>query len=165
VGQCIRVGSYNIKYFGNKGPAKSSTDIARLARRIAAPDQMNLDLVVLQEINKNGQEWRGAGGLLPRLRDLGYELAIEGNFGGDDPHRPQFVIILYRKTTLSLIEGSAANLDVPTSFDLNGPCEYRSLRPPVTASFKANEWAFRIVGVLATAAPVMIVLESFRPKI
>lgn len=148
-GQCIRVGSYNIKYFGNNGPAKTPDDFDNLAARIASTDQANLDVVVMQEINKNGDDWKAANGLLARLRKLGYEIAIEGSFGGDDPGRPQFVVMLYRTKTITLVDGSASEIDIPTAFDVGGPCEYKSLRRPVTAVLKSNtgKLTFRIIGV------------------
>jgi endonuclease/exonuclease/phosphatase family metal-dependent hydrolase len=147
-GQCIRIGSYNIKLFAQSGPANTPTEIAQLADRIAGAAQSNLDVVVLQEINKNGENWKGVGGLRERLRQLGYEVAIEGSFGGDDPGRPQFVILLYRISTIAL-NGSAQDIDIPTTFDAGGPCEYRSLRPPVTAALKSRSGSFdfRIIGV------------------
>jgi endonuclease/exonuclease/phosphatase family metal-dependent hydrolase len=146
-GQCVRIGSYNIKLFAKSGPANTQAEIDQLANRIASTDQANLDVVVLQEINKEGDNWKGADGLLAKLRKLGYELAIEGNFGGDDPARPQFVILLYRTKTISLV--SAGNISLPTAFDVGGSCEYKSLRPPVTALLKSTtgKFSFQIVGV------------------
>lgn len=148
-GQCIRIGSYNIKLFAKNGPADTPGEISQLANRIAKADQGNLDVVVLQEINKNGDNWKGKDGLLARLRALGYDVAIEGKFGGDDPDRPQFVVLLYRTKTISLVVGSAGDIDLPTTFEAGGPCEYKSLRPPVSALLKSatGKFDFRIIGV------------------
>ena len=101
---------------------------------------------MLEEINKNGADWAGQGGLLAKLKERGYELAIEGSFGGAD--RPQFVVLLYRSKAVSLVSGSTDEVKIPKSFS-EGTCIYDSLRPPVTARFKAAAGAFefRIVGV------------------
>jgi predicted extracellular nuclease len=148
-GPCIRIGTYNIKYFANNGPANTRREIGELVWRIANAGQANLDVVVLQEINKDGNDWKGPNGLRAKLRNAGYRVAIEGAFGGDSPSRPQFVVILYRTDSVSLVDGSAVNLDLPTAYDVGGKCEYKSLRPPVTAALKARtgNFPFRIIGV------------------
>jgi predicted extracellular nuclease len=147
--QCIRIGTYNIKLFAKNGPADTSAEIEQLADRIAGADQANLDVVVLEEINKDGENWKGPTGLRARLQSRGYAVAIEGAFGGEDLNRPQFVILLHRTNSVSLVAGSAGNIDIPTTFDPNGPCEYKSLRPPVTSRFKTTggSFSFQVIGV------------------
>jgi endonuclease/exonuclease/phosphatase family metal-dependent hydrolase len=156
-GKCIRIGSYNIRLFATPSAwAKTQAQIDKLADRIAKPDQANLDVVVLEEINKNGENWKGPQGLRRILSDRGYEVAFEGTFGGDSPDRPQYVILLYRRDTIAFVFGSAGEINIPTTFD-DGSCRYPSLRPPATALFKAAKgtFAFRVVGVhLKSKTPV-----------
>jgi endonuclease/exonuclease/phosphatase family metal-dependent hydrolase len=150
--KCIRIGSYNIKLFASTGPANKPAEIDQLVNRIA--DEASLDVAVLEEINKNGAEWMGPGGLRAKLKARGYEVAIEGSFGGTD--RPQFVVLLYRSQTVSLVPGSTGEINIPKSFS-EGTCVYDSLRPPATARFKAagGAFEFRIVGVhLKSNVPV-----------
>ena len=146
-GKCIRIGSYNIKYFANNGPANTPDEIDQLVNRIT--DEANLDVAVLEEINKSGAEWTGPGGLRAKLGARGYEVAIEGSFGGEDPGRPQYIVLLYRGKAVSLVAGSTGEIDIPTSFNEGGTCTYNGLRPPVMARFKAagGAFEFRVVGV------------------
>jgi predicted extracellular nuclease len=146
-GKCIQIGSYNIKFFANNGPANTPAEIDELANRIA--DQAGLDVAVLEEINKNGAEWMGPDGLRAKLNQRGYEVAIEGSFGGEDPNRPQFIVLLYRSKAVSLVAGSTGEISIPTTFNGGGTCTYNGLRPPVMARFKAagGAFEFRVIGV------------------
>jgi predicted extracellular nuclease len=156
-GKCIRIGSYNIRLFATPSAwADTQAELDRLADRISKPDQANLDVVVLEEINKNGENWKGPQGLRRKLSDRGYDVAFEGTFGGESPDRPQYVILLYRKDTIAFVSGSAGEINIPTTFD-DGSCKYPSLRPPATALFKAAKgtFAFRVIGVhLKSKTPV-----------
>jgi predicted extracellular nuclease len=146
-GKCIRVGAYNIQLFANaKGQADTDDELEELVSRIA--DEANLDVVVLVEINKNGELWSCKDGLRAKLRAKGYEVAIEGTFGGVEPDRQQFVILLYRTMSVSLVPGSIGEVGIPTTFD-DGSCTYPNLRPPATARFKTlkGNFGFRVVGV------------------
>jgi endonuclease/exonuclease/phosphatase family metal-dependent hydrolase len=146
-GKCIRIGSYNIKFFANNGPANTSAEIDQLANRIA--DEASLDVVALEEINKGGVEWMGPEGLRAKLNGRGYEVAIEGSIGGEDPKRPQFIVLLYRSKAVSLVAGSTGEIGIPTTFNGGGTCIYNGLRPPVVARFKAagGAFEFRVIGV------------------
>lgn len=152
-GKCIRIGSYNIKLFASPtGSAKTGPEIDELVARIA--DQANLDVLVLEEINKDGDNWKGANGMRAKLAARGYAVAMEGSFGGAE--RPQFLILLYRTSSISFVAGSTGELPIDTKFN-DGSCKYDSVRPPVTAQFKASKgtFAFRIIGVhLKSKTPV-----------
>ena len=137
---CIAIGSYNIKLFGGGGSNDSNRDIDKVLARIVP-----LDVVVLQEINTSTATWRD---FLADLQDIGFEVAVEGSFGGSSPSRQQFVVVLIKSDNVEMVAGSAAELPIPTT---NPPiwasCVYNSLRPPVTVKLVAGEFDFRLVGL------------------
>jgi|GEM_PF-1471612 len=148
-GKCIRIGSYNIRLFATPdASANTPNELDQIVGRIADTNQANLDVVVLQEINKNGDNWKGSDGLRAKLVGKGYAVAMEGTFGGDQPTRPQFVILLYRTSKVSLVAGSVGELPIAHEFN-DGSCKYGSVRPPATAQFKSvdGQFSFRVIGV------------------
>mgnify|MGYP001799444697 CR=1 FL=1 len=137
---CIAIGSYNIKLFGGGGSSDSNREIDKVVDRIAP-----MDVVVLQEINTGTATWRN---FLADLQDIGFEVAVEGSFGGANPGRQQFVVVLVKSGNVQVVAGSAAELPIPTT---NPPiwssCIYDSLRPPVTVRLVAWLFDFRLVGL------------------
>jgi endonuclease/exonuclease/phosphatase family metal-dependent hydrolase len=149
-GKCIRIGSYNIKYFASKGPADTKGEIDELVNRIVSVDQGNFDVLVLQEIRIKGKNWNGSSGLRKKLDGLGYAVAKEGSFGATKAKakEAQHLVLLYKTKTVSLIKDSVDEIKIPTTFN-EGGCFYDSLRPPVTARFTTanGTFAFRVIGV------------------
>jgi len=137
---CIAIGSYNIKLFGGGGSNDKNRDIEKIRNRIEP-----LDVVVLQEINRNTATWHN---FLTDLEDIGFKVAVEGSFGGSNPGRQQFVVVLVRPENIQVVNDSATELSIPTT---NPPiwhsCVYDSLRPPVTVKLIAGEFDFRLVGL------------------
>lgn len=147
---CITIGSYNIKLLGGNGSNDRNRDMDAIVERIA-----RLDVVVLQEINTaRGRAWDDD--LWPQLKSKGFEIAAEGTFGGADPGRQQFILILAKTAQVQIVGDSADELIIPTTSPAFGTnCTYDSLRPPVTALLKAGKFDFRIVGVhLKSKSPV-----------
>lgn len=137
---CIYVGAFNIKLLGNGGPADTPAEYGKIATLVA--DTMKLDVVVLEEINVAGAQW-------PALRTVleakGYKIAFQSPFGGENK---QHVVIAYRSAAVTLIDPAPTDLPFPTSYsEPNSACAYGSVRPPVTAAFRAGAFDFQVVGV------------------
>ena len=142
---CIRVGSFNIELLGsqrkrggNPISKRSSDDLEELADLIGETSE--LDVVALQEIDTSSRQWRDLKRLLD---DQGYSVAIEGTTSARD----QFQVLLYRRDTITLQQGSAVEVDVSTSYDFGGGCEYEGLRQPLSAKFTAEAFDFIVMSV------------------
>jgi predicted extracellular nuclease len=144
-GQCIQVGSYNIELLGSqrkpyagmdRGP-RTDAEIDRLAERIAT--ELDLEIVVLEEINTHSNEWKR---LRDRLAAHGYQF-----FEGTASERNQYVVLCWDADEVTLLDNSARELDVRTSFDLGHGCRESGLRKPVAGRFKAGQFDFWVVGV------------------
>ena len=137
---CINIGAMNIKFLGNGGPANSAAEYKEIARLLAST--MNLDVIVLEEIDVGSDGWRD---LEKELDSRGYTTAFESAFGGD---RKQFIVVLYRKSIISLIAPVPRDLPFPTEYrEAATTCAYESVRPPVAAAFRAGQFDFRVIGV------------------
>ncbi|PHR19480.1 MAG: hypothetical protein COA41_07330 [Sphingopyxis sp.] len=135
---CINVGSFNIKMFGNGNfPAKSDKSIEELVERIDS--KANLDVVALQEVNINSSDWRDR--LLPALQDKGYELTGTGTYGGESSTRQQFVVLMHRKHKINAID-PATEVSQSNSYSGNGMCNYTGIRSPLTAYYGARSGSF-----------------------
>ncbi len=82
------------------------------------------------------------------MQGIGFEVAVEGSFGGSNPARQQFVVVLIKSANVQVVAGSVAEFSIPTT---NPPiwtsCVYDSLRPPVTVRLVAGQFDFRLVGL------------------
>ena len=147
---CVRIGSYNIKLFGNDGElATGAGRIDELATRI--DETLDMDVVVLEEINVASESWKA---LRKNLEGRGYRIAIEGAFGGENPQRQQHVVIAHRE---AIVQQTATPVEVPiaTTYDDGKGCSYASVRPPVVAFFKEGKFDFAVIGAhLKSMSPV-----------
>lgn len=141
---CLSIGSFNIRLFGNNGPADTQAEIDRLVAQIH--DQADMDVVVLQEINIGSSEWLTL--LLPALNEAGYALSGTGSYGGSSPDRQQFVVMLHKTETIEQID-EVTDLSNETLYDDGAGCVYDSVRSPTTAKFRARhlDLNFRLYGV------------------
>ncbi|WP_172670848.1 endonuclease/exonuclease/phosphatase family protein [Labrenzia sp. DG1229] len=142
---CARVGTFNVELLGsqrkrNNAPIarRSDEELENIADLIAV--EANFDVLSLQEINTGSSEWDK---LKELLEDRGYAVAIEGTTSG----RRQFVVLMYRTSTVELIAGSSVEIDAATEYNLGNGCRYQGLRQPVAAQFKANEFDFLVAAV------------------
>jgi endonuclease/exonuclease/phosphatase family metal-dependent hydrolase len=147
---CIAIGSFNIKMLGAGGREDLDRDVDKLVDRIVA-----LDIVALQEINKTSTAWAN---LLAKLQSRGFSVIAEGGFGGANPGRQQFVMILADTDQISVAPGTALDLPIETTNPaLWEGCVYDSLRPPLSVSVRAGEFDFRLIGVhLKSQSPVKL---------
>lgn len=124
----------------NNAPIAKRTDqeLEEVADLIAV--EANLDVVSLQEINTGSSEWET---LRQLLEDRGYAVAIEGTTSG----RSQYVVLVYRMSSVELVAGSSVEIDAATEYNLGNGCRYQGLRKPVAAQFKAGEFDFLIAAV------------------
>lgn len=137
---CINVGAFNIKLLGNDGPADTPAEYREIGRLLA--QTMDLDVLSLEEINVRSTEW---GALRSELEARGYAVAFESAFGGE---RDQYIVILYRPSSVQLTSPAPSDLDFPTIHEETGSdCRYDNVRPPVEASFRAGSFDFRLIGV------------------
>jgi len=142
---CINIGSFNIKMFGNGNfPANKNSEINDLVDRIAK--KAELDVVVLQEINIHSDAWTKK--LLPKLENNNYRLTGTGTFGGTSADRQQYLVMLHRVDKIWELEQVSEVVDVTTYDDGNG-CKYNGIRSPITARFasKMGGFDFRVYGV------------------
>ncbi|MEM7053648.1 MAG: endonuclease/exonuclease/phosphatase family protein [Pseudomonadota bacterium] len=141
---CLTIGSFNIRLFGNNGPADTQAEVDRLVAQIH--DQAAMDVVVLQEINIGSSEWQNL--LLPSLEAVGYMLSGHGNYGGASPDRQQFVVMLHKTDTIELLD-EVTDLSNDTIYDDGAGCSYESVRSPTTAAFRSRtlDVEFRLYGV------------------
>ncbi len=142
---CVRVGSFNIELLGSQRkrrgsriPKRADGDLQALAKLIGVTSKF--DVVALQEIDTSSRQWTD---LKAHLDAQGYSVAIEGTTSG----RNQYLVLLYRRETIDLIAGSAAEIDVPTRYDFGGGCRYEGLRQPIAAKFSAEKFDFIVTAV------------------
>jgi endonuclease/exonuclease/phosphatase family metal-dependent hydrolase len=144
-GKCIQVASCNLELFGSdrspyggddRGP-RSDSAIDQIANRITT--DFDFEVVVFQEINTTGDEWKK---LKQKLSTNGYKFKE-----GETSDRNQFVVLAWDADEVTLIDDSARELDVRTSFDLADNCSDDGLRRPVAGRFKANNFDFWVIGV------------------
>lgn len=142
---CIRVGSFNIELLGsqrkrggNPISKRSSDDLEELADLIG--NRSGFDIVALQEIDTSSSQWRD---LKQFLDAHGYSVAIEGTTSA----RNQFQVLLFKRDTITLEPGSAFEVDVSTSYEFGGGCEYEGLRQPIAAKFTAQAFDFIVISV------------------
>lgn len=142
---CLRIGSFNIELLGSNRrrrgtqlPKRSEADLRQIANLISTV--ADYDVVALQEINTDSDQWRS---LKMLLDDEGYSVAIEGTTS----ERNQFLVLLYRRETVRLEADSNAEMDLPTAYNFGGGCKYEGLRKPITARFKAAAFDFQVIAV------------------
>jgi exonuclease III len=147
-GNCIQIGSFNIELLGKRRKKfKGVTRPRRTAEQLRAisdlvTDTLDLEVVVFQEINTESSRWTK---LKNNLEAKGYRF-----FPGTASARNQFVVLAWDSDELSLVEDSAHEMDVATTFG-----NYEGARKPVAGRFKAGEFDFWVVGVhLKSRAPV-----------
>ena len=142
---CIQIGTYNIEWFGtndlSKHAHRSKTTVKQIATFIA--DTLDLEVVVLEEINPDSQEYQW---LEAALQQRGYRLH-HGTTGGG-----QAVVIAYDADEVSLLD-EVQELDVRNTFDLGGGCRSSGLRKPLAGHFRAGQFDFVLVGVHLKAQP------------
>ena len=142
--QCIQAGTFNIEWFGTTDTSKhqhrSKLAVSRIADLIA--DTLDLEVVVLEEINSESEEYEW---FTEFLKERGYELR-SGVTGGE-----QRVVIAFDTDEVSLLndaEGEGVKeMNVRSDFDLGGGCRSSNLRLPLYGKFKAGEFDFVFVGV------------------
>lgn len=136
---CIQIGSFNIKYLGHPtGPRRSADDLKELAELIES--DLDLEVVVLQEINTEGADWRT---LRETLVQKGYSF-----FEGSSSSRSQFVVVAWDSDEVLLLE-SARELELPTMYSHpeKDDCQYSGLRRPVAVRLEAGNFDFWLVGL------------------
>ena len=144
-GKCIQIASYNIEYLGGKRapfdgvPRGDRTDeqLDQLAKRIA--ETLDLEIVCFEEINTKSDQWAK---LKSRLASHGYKF-----FEGATSDRNQFVVLGWNSNKVKLLNNSAQELNVRSSFEFDEGCKVRGLRKPLAANFKTGEFDFWVVGV------------------
>lgn len=140
---CIQVGTFNIQWLGTTDPRRheprSRDEVRRTADLIAR--RLDLEVVVLQEINPESQEYRW---LEEALRERGYRL--RPGSGGE-----QRVVIGWDDDEVDLLgdEGGAGIRELPlrSDFELPGDCRSGNARLPLTGRFRAGSFDFLLVGV------------------
>ncbi|HSE18653.1 MAG TPA: endonuclease/exonuclease/phosphatase family protein [Pyrinomonadaceae bacterium] len=141
---CVQAGSFNIEWFGATDTShhkhRSKLAVSRIADLIA--DTLDLELVVLEEINSESEEYEW---LSEFLKNRGYELR-SGTAGGE-----QRVVIAFDTDEVSLLNDNngegVKEMNVRSSLDLGGGCQSSNLRLPLYGKFKAGEFDFVLVGV------------------
>lgn len=142
---CLRIGSFNIELLGSNRkrggqriPIRTDEELTELAELIS--DIAKFDVVSLQEINTDSDQWSKLADALDRK---GYSTAVQGTHSA----RNQFVVLLYKRDSVTLVPGSAVEIDTPVSYNEGGGCSYDGLRKPVAARFKAEEFDFMVAAV------------------
>jgi endonuclease/exonuclease/phosphatase family metal-dependent hydrolase len=144
-GKCIQVASYNLELFGSdrspyggddRGP-RSDSSIDQIAKRIIA--DFDFEVIVFQEINTASGEWNK---LKQKLAANGYKFKE-----GQTSDRNQFVVLAWDADEIAIVDDSARELNVRTSFDLADGCSDDGLRKPVAGRFQANNFDFWVIGV------------------
>lgn len=141
---CIQIGSFNIEYLAGQRyrqrqpvPQRSKKTLKRLARTIIK--EIDLEVVVLQEINTEGENWQRFS---RRLARKGYRF-----IAGASSSRRQFVVIAYDADEVELLE-AVGELGLRDRFLRPGTeCEVGGQRRPVAARFKSGGFDFWLFGV------------------
>ena len=140
---CIQVGTFNIEWFGTPShhAPRSQLAVSRIAQLIT--DTLDLEVVVLEEINSQSQEFQW---LRNSLGSRGYRLRRVGNSGGE-----QGVVIAYDADEVTLLNDEGGNgireMNVRSNFNLGGGCVSSNLRLPIFGKFRAGQFDFVLVGV------------------
>ncbi len=138
-GNCIQVGSFNIKYLGGEEDKRSEAEIRGLADFISK--DLDLEVIVLQEINTKSSQWTW---LRKHLAGSGYDF-----FEGATSERNQFVVIAWDTDEVTLEAGSKQELNLPSAYQdpADPTCVYQGLRVPIAARLTAGKFDFWVVGV------------------
>lgn len=138
-GNCIQVGSFNIKYLGGEEDRRTEAGIRSLADFIGK--ELDLEVIVLQEINTQSAQWSW---LKKHLASQGYDF-----FEGATSERNQFVVIAWDTDEVALEAGSQQALNLASAYQdpADPACAYKGLRVPIAARLKAGKFDFWIVGV------------------
>lgn len=142
---CIQVGTFNIEWFGTTDPEmhppRSEQTVARIAQLIT--DTLDLEVVVLEEINSQSQEYQW---LQNALAQKGYRMRRVGTSGGE-----QGVVIAFDADEVTLLNDNGGNgireMNVRSEFNLGGGCVSGGLRLPIVGKFRAGQFDFVLVGV------------------
>ena len=141
---CIQAGTFNIEWLGTTDTSKhkhrSKLAVSRIADLIA--DTLDLEIVVLEEINSESEEYEW---LSEFLENRGY--ALRSGTAGDE----QRVVIAFDTDEVSLLNDDngegVKEMNVRSIFDLGGGCESSNLRLPLYGKFRAGEFDFVLIGV------------------
>jgi endonuclease/exonuclease/phosphatase family metal-dependent hydrolase len=150
--ECVRVGSWNIKWLGSEHRSQPSDPqtITAMANLIA--DKWSLDIVTLQEINTTldgeirGQQYslQSWNGLKKALEARGYQ-----TYSGSSGYAQQ--VVMAWRAPVSIIR-SPFELGLPEKYELGEFCRTSNMRKPLAGLFRAGQFDFWLVGLHLKAA-------------